>query len=1184
MPSDEEVLNAQGKRVYRKDRFIDTHNEGYGFYSHLKDITIGSELPDGGNQRAVNIVAEELKEVKYSLYGIEMTKGSWIHFKNYINKMILDKTGNINHNMNQDDEDKWLKLLYEPQANQAQETEINENQQEASNFIPKTTAASVDTKAKSMKSGTRGNMQPFEAQVKLLKLLYGVAGYAETLLMDNYPAIYSPHGYNILYSTNTDDKRKREALENMLRDIEKMILEARSQEDQLWLSDLIKYFRENYKDIYSNILSEMPSLTIDPKHWESLQELALDISEYLERVKPLHERIFPETSSTPTSQIILLENDYHGYKFPNYLRSWEKILSRRINYENSELLHEFQLVRSLIPINDDSPALSITSKEIEKITKADTNWKKSPEGPFGTLLPFTKVSPFPNNQLTFSMNSQENEPQHIDWGEATLLDYNSYVNFTNSGATKTGHDKKFIGDLYDTIILQSHLATKRAIVAGKDLVSRLYIRDPLPTNLLSSSYDVIADFRRKIISSGLISRLSDRLSISSLIGHLDIPKNVTADQLHLESISPAAVPVLTSPIARYQLMQRIYNKLSKFASVRDISLPLIPARSAETSTQSHADSDAVIQSNSISNANEINSISTHLLPEDSYLIDEEEWSTAALSEFALGVNPSSVVSHFRSSSREKTISLLSNLGLPLPPITSDLMINFDDIKFGKQDNIIVNKKVEPLHINATLSPEFIQDLKANLTNEELKLQEITMRFILSHNLYSRLRAKQQKEWSQMDNDEKQLREKYNYQKHQELFNIKPIRKNEDLRTGKNTDQGVQTIENAAILFKFPSDSELKLLLKELMDDELSELVQQQVQIQREQQQARLEILEKWWKQKEMKKAKNARERDNIRAAKLPDSMAAVDPIYSYLKIRAIDYMTEAQRILLAKTYENEYNTQLKLWNDDMNAKIRLTIAPRILKNINFKTDGNKSLEASNLLGKLAIAPNMTTEEWITYMKDYYSSIILKPDAANVLSRLNEGLFPEVSWNGRDHSILQMIYLREQLKRSHLPRYTISAAEFKDEEQFLTRTFWRGVWMYPEGLSNYLQIREPPKPTVRVLAPPPPPPPKQEKPRPPPPPPRAPVIMPIVQPAPPAQPARPITPPIVITPPPIQPPILPPIHTPPPPPPPPPATPVQLPPPPPSIPYRARVQLPDTTYRQDVYRDLQRRLFGQETSS
>jgi hypothetical protein len=60
----------------------------------------------------------------------------------------------------------------------------------------------------------------------------------------------------------------------------------------------------------------------------------------------------------------------------------------------------------------------------------------------------------------------------------------------------------------------------------------------------------------------------------------------------------------------------------------------------------------------------------------------------------------------------------------------------------------------------------------------------------------------------------------------------------------------------------------------------------------------------------------------------------------------------------------------------------------------------------------------------------------------------------------------MLYLSLQLERSHLPQYTRSALEVRDGEGFLLRSLWRGVFMIPEQLSNFIYVR--PKPELKLI--------------------------------------------------------------------------------------------------------------------
>jgi hypothetical protein len=158
--------------------------------------------------------------------------------------------------------------------------------------------------------------------------------------------------------------------------------------------------------------------------------------------------------------------------------------------------------------------------------------------------------------------------------------------------------------------------------------------------------------------------------------------------------------------------------------------------------------------------------------------------------------------------------------------------------------------------------------------------------------------------------------------------------------------------------------------------------------------------------------------------------AESDPILKYLGNQD-EYLTMEQVALFEKIKSNQ---QLVEWNRfvaPLNSKYLTTISPRVLMH---KTDFDEKTQ------------NWSISEWKNFLgyekeEDYH-----------------ESLFPEKPWKG-NHLMLQFLYFSLQLERSHSPRY-VRSIDFIDGEGFLTRALWRGVWMLPESLSNYVYIRDP----------------------------------------------------------------------------------------------------------------------------
>eukprot|EP01080_Neovahlkampfia_damariscottae_P001778 gene1778-547_t len=300
--------------------------------------------------------------------------------------------------------------------------------------------------------------------------------------------------------------------------------------------------------------------------------------------------------------------------------------------------------------------------------------------------------------------------------------------------------------------------------------------------------------------------------------------------------------------------------------------------------------------------------------------------------------------------------------------------------------------------------EIMESLKLSFKEEEEEIIQVTNDFYLE--IEKRYKIKEKSRLSNFGELEKEI-----YKMRNEKIEIDDV------------------FKDYSIIPRHFNFNQIKFLSKELTEDELVSLIQLQTSIQQK------KILER----KKLVKNEKLDKED-------------IDPLISMFKLKSFQYLTFEQKLFYKNKFQEIYNKKMENWKQGVNKKQLLTISPNILKK-HFQT--MKNLPKIKNEKNENFTPNWSLNEWKKYLNN----------ERNINNSLHKSLFPEKPWDGDFHT-LQMLYLSLQLERSHLPQYTRSALEINDGEGFLLRSFWRGVFMMPESLSNFIYVR--PKPEVKLI--------------------------------------------------------------------------------------------------------------------
>lgn len=500
------VQRTTNVNVYPTNQFLDKYHEGVDYYDTFKDVIVGGDLENGGPVKAVALISEQnLQKRVETLFGIDMSEESWIHFKNYIRKLVLDHNNediittsgkNITHLTEKETE--YLKTIY-PLNNSDHST------QEAIKW----NKPPEDSSNRRKNTNNSSRIRSYIANIRALKLLYGVSGYGESLLSDSFPPLYSPENFSIIFSTNSTDEEKKTAIENEIRNLEIRQVNSSSKEEFEWIQGIIKKLREKYANIASNILSK--PLELSEEHWKELDELVDEMDRKIQIFNTKYEEssiieIPSDQFSKPKidikedtiSTVVPLENTYTNQTTSP--TSWKTPLStsNALSVDSRDLAKaEMEEIRSLIAekgFSIEMPSQSTESmsfKKIEQLTKRDTEWRNIDDF---TTLPFTNEQHvfgskiYPIKEMAQMLNKFKNGV------------YNSVKGFKIFGVSPSDSSNKYDWDVgtrlnadrkalvspyginleafYNFIFQKTHLSTKHALTETKKIAS-FFFTDPL---------------------------------------------------------------------------------------------------------------------------------------------------------------------------------------------------------------------------------------------------------------------------------------------------------------------------------------------------------------------------------------------------------------------------------------------------------------------------------------------------------------------------------------------------------------------------------------------------------------------------------------------------------------------------------------------------------------------------------
>jgi hypothetical protein len=317
---DDVVLNSLRKRVYPISiKPVDIYHQSDEFYSHIRDITAGADLTPSGI-RACEMIDRDKGSLR-SLKGINMNIDDWSKFRDYLRLLLKYHEGD--------------------------------------------------------------RTQKYVANVKALKLLYGVPGYGESLLLDRFPPTDTANASAIIYGSKQVSKEQRKAaIEDRIRDIERLIIQVATspmedenirRKEQEWLSDLIKYLREQI-DVAEPRGKHF--IEMDQHHWNSMKELADDLDFFLAPIKQE-----PLQNTSPPLKFTTTEDHHEDISFPPELRSWKNVLSSNDQYNvNTDIVSDLDNTEATIkkaePTSENT--FQMGSQQMQRLTERDTQWDLLP--------------------------------------------------------------------------------------------------------------------------------------------------------------------------------------------------------------------------------------------------------------------------------------------------------------------------------------------------------------------------------------------------------------------------------------------------------------------------------------------------------------------------------------------------------------------------------------------------------------------------------------------------------------------------------------------------------------------------------------------------------------------------------------------------------------------------------------
>lgn len=977
------IYTPEGKKIYKTNEQIDRYHFGSQDFSHLKDLTIGGDLPNGGVNRAIEEV-KKLKEKKEMIFGVEMTEEGWKKFKIYLKEIIEGESKN-----------------------------------------------------------------PRASKIKLLKFLYGVDGYGKTLLMDSFPSIYTK--------------------DQMIKELEELIVEAKDNE-KTWIENLLIKIRRE---------TEVIDVNVNPRFYKELKEIIDDIES--EEKIPMNERIKPVESTDileeiPTWKSILSEKKENGLKgeieidkklldnlkqdtdwksqngvlipYPkntSFLYEKEKkeipkntkglLFKKGIRFINSQLfdIKKFQKkIGTRLFRNDKDDPVTISNVKMEQIYKlidaqaelATKRIMSNPKDPIHVIVDIEA-----NNSISKIMNDQEKRKFYQKVSENIR---NSEVKEEEISEIKEDSkelEKKFPEGKYLNLNEISYQITEdkweknsmKEFALGenpsdtetrfkkisieyceKELKGLGYLMIPknnlIEKPITASLNEILFPRVQEIIKEkeelkslinleNIIESISQDHQIKSTKGEI-IPKKEKDDLENLKkqvqekrkNIEKIKIYETLTPIeqARMEIFGYIKNEKQNNFDLKQLDLYL---------DQINKEFKRDIRSKTTKKDDPLANIN----PMVKDLINE--YSQLRLFYSQLQRNDSSLRDWQSLTAKEKTTyekQFQKNFGLKYQDLIMDLTQKMQSAQFAESLTII-SAAIE----NLQPPKESNENLMNSYKEMQREILKITNDFYLD--IDRRYQIKEKALMSRLTDREIELRKNYNFNHY--------LDNQLDLRDPN----------------KFQKRKE-ELLSKDLTLDELTLIVKKQIQAQNK------------WLLDRLKKEKK------------------VDPETILFQFKLEEFLTLEQKLLIEKLKEKKFNEEMENWKKSIENKTLLTTSPMYFIK-NFKKQGlNESLPSVKIQNQ-EFQTNWSIEEWLKHFQ-------MDPKTIN---QMNESLFPEKPWDG-DYQTLQLLYFYLQLQRSHDPRYTRSI-DFLDGEGFANRALWRGIWMIPESLSNFLHVRDPPPPKL-----------------------------------------------------------------------------------------------------------------------
>ncbi len=312
---DDIIYNASGKKVYVPQiKPVDIYHHGDEFYSHIKDVTIGRDLDRTGKIQS-ELIAKDSTFLR-ELGGVSMNFEDWRNMRDYMSLLLQFHQGS-----------KAEKLI---------------------------------------------------ADIKTLKLLYGVPGYGESLLLDQFPPSYTKGA--LLYAEGLSTEQKKNALQEKIRDIEQLMVQVATipmdevirSKEQEWLNNMLNYLKTT-SETDSWVYNTM-STKVEQHQWDMMKELVDNLNFAMES----------EQQNNQEARTINFANveDYHeNDSFPSEIQSWKNVLSNKDVYNvNTEMVGDLEHTETETNKEKEQVenGFQLNSQQFQRLTERDTQWSSLP--------------------------------------------------------------------------------------------------------------------------------------------------------------------------------------------------------------------------------------------------------------------------------------------------------------------------------------------------------------------------------------------------------------------------------------------------------------------------------------------------------------------------------------------------------------------------------------------------------------------------------------------------------------------------------------------------------------------------------------------------------------------------------------------------------------------------------------